>query len=60
MNNPFNFFDKIYYINPDANLARKVELEKEFSKYAIVADRLSGVKIFLEQSEMITKNGGSV
>ena len=58
MNNPFNFFDKIYYINPDANLARKVELEKEFSKYAIVANRLSGVKISLEQSEMITKNGG--
>ena len=32
MNNPFDFFEKIYYINPDQNFDRKLELEKEFSK----------------------------
>lgn len=58
MNNPFDFFDKIYYINPDENFNRKIELEKEFSKYNILAERLPGVKLSMDQSETITRNGG--
>lgn len=58
MNNPFDFFEKIYYLNPDRNFDRKVELEKEFSKYNIIANRLPGYVLSLEESETITKNGG--
>jgi len=58
MSNPFDFFDKIYYLNPDINFNRKIELEKEFSKYNIIAERLSGHVLSLEESETITKNGG--
>lgn len=58
MNNPFDFFEKIYYLNPDQNFDRKIELEKEFSKYSIKAERLSGHTLSMEESEIITKNGG--
>jgi hypothetical protein len=58
MNNPFNFFEKIYYINPDFNFDKRVVLEEEFSKYDILAERLPGFSLSLEQSETITKNGG--
>jgi len=58
MNNPFDFFEKIYYINPDQNFDRKLELEKEFSKYNISAERLTGIKLSMKQSEAITNNGG--
>lgn len=58
MSNPFDFFDKIYYLNPDINSDRKIELEKEFSKYSISAERLSGYALSMEESEVITRNGG--
>jgi len=58
MNSTFDFFDKIYYLNPDDNIDRKIELEKEFSKYGIIAERLQGIKLSMEQSENITRNGG--
>lgn len=58
MSNVFDFFDKIYYLNPDDNFKRKEELQKEFSKYNIIAERISGTKLSMEQSDKITKNGG--
>lgn len=57
MSNPFDFFDKIYYINPDVNLDRKLEIEKEFEKYNIKAERFPGITLTLEQSDIMTKNG---
>lgn len=60
MNNPFDFFDKIYYLNLDEDIERKILVEQEFNKNGILAERVSGVKLTLEQSEKITNNGGVV
>jgi hypothetical protein len=33
MNNPFNFFDKIFYINLDSRTDRREFMEEQFKKY---------------------------
>lgn len=58
MNDVFSFFDKSYYLNPDGSQDRKDEIEKEFSKYNVVSERLAGIRLSMEQSDIITKNGG--
>jgi GR25 family glycosyltransferase involved in LPS biosynthesis len=58
MNNPFDFFNKIYYLNPHVNEQRRVEIEKEFKKYNISAERLSGSSLSIEENQLITSNGG--
>lgn len=41
--NPFDYFDKIYYINLDRRVDRRQQVENELAKLNIQADRISGV-----------------
>lgn len=55
--NPFNFFDKIFYINLDSRKDRKLHIENELKKYEIVAERFEAIQISKEQNEILKKEG---
>jgi GR25 family glycosyltransferase involved in LPS biosynthesis len=57
MNNPFDFFDKIYYINLDSRPDRREETEKELSKYGIKAERWPATRISEEHNNFLTEIG---
>ena len=56
-NNPFNFFDKVFFINLDSRPERKLHIEHELKKYGIVAERFSAVQLSKEQNEILKKEG---
>ena len=59
MDNPFNFFDKIFYINLDSRTDRREFMEEQFKKFNIDAERFSAISLTKEQIETmkdITKN----
>lgn len=55
--NPFNFFDKIFYINLDERTDRKKVVEEELAKYEIQAERFSAVSLTKEENEDFVKRG---
>lgn len=57
MENPFNFFDKIFYINLDHRIDRKESMESQFEKLGIVAERFSAVNLTKEQNDDMVKRG---
>ena len=57
MNNPFEFFDKIFYINLDDRPERDLHIQKELNKYGIVAERFSAIQLTPEQNEILKKEG---
>jgi GR25 family glycosyltransferase involved in LPS biosynthesis len=57
MNNPFDFFDKIFYINLDSRPERKEFMENQFSKYNIKAERFSAVYLTDEQNKELVNRG---
>ena len=56
-NNPFLFFDKIFYINLDHREDRKNQIENEFSKYDIKAERWPAIRISKEENDILTAKG---
>jgi GR25 family glycosyltransferase involved in LPS biosynthesis len=57
MQNPFDFFDKIFYINLESRPDRKEFMEQQFEKFGIVAERFSAVSLTKEQNEDLIKRG---
>lgn len=57
MNNPFDFFDKIFYINLDDRKDRNEKIINELSKYEIKYERFSAVRLTDEESELMTQKG---
>jgi GR25 family glycosyltransferase involved in LPS biosynthesis len=58
-NNPFEFFDKIFFINLDDRPERRINVESQLKKYNIVAERFPAVQLTLEENEIL-KNEGCV
>lgn len=56
-NNPFNFFDKIFYINLDSRPERRLHIEHELKKYNIVAERFPAIQLTKDQNEILKKEG---
>lgn len=57
MTNPFDFFDKIFYINLDSRTDRKELMEEQFKKFNINAERFSAVYLTKEQNDDLVKRG---
>lgn len=57
MNNPFDFFDKIFYINLDERKDRNKHIINELSKFNIKYDRFSAIRLSDEESELMTQKG---
>lgn len=57
---PFACFDKSYYINLDHRTDRRYEILSEFYKYQIYSDRFPAISLTMEESALITANGGAV
>lgn len=55
--NPFDFFDKIFYINLDSRPERKLAVEELFSKYSIKAERFPAIQLTPEQNESLRQDG---
>lgn len=56
-NNPFNFFDKVFFINLDSRPERRLHIEHELKKYDIVAERFPAIQLSEEQNEILKKEG---
>lgn len=57
MENPFKYFDKIFYINLDHRTDRKQFMEDQFSKFEITAERFSAINLTKEQNDDMVKRG---
>lgn len=57
VDSPFDFFDKIFYVNLDSRADRKAFMEEQFRKYGIKAERYSAVNITKEQNEDFIARG---
>lgn len=55
--NPFDFFDKIIYINLDSRPGRRVSMENLFNKYGIRAERFPAIQLTPEQNEHLRQDG---
>jgi GR25 family glycosyltransferase involved in LPS biosynthesis len=55
--NPFDFFDKIFYINLDERTDRRDHIEKLLSKFNIKAERFPAITLSPEQNENIRQDG---
>ena len=55
--NPFNFFDKIVYINLDERTDRKKIIEEQLTKYGIEAERFSAISLTEEENQDLVKRG---
>lgn len=55
--NPFDFFDKIYYINMDSRTDRKEKVEALFKKYRIKAERFPAITLSEEQNRHLIDDG---
>lgn len=56
-NNPFNFFDKVFYINLDSRPERRLHIENELKKYNIIAERFPAIQLTKEQNANLKKEG---
>jgi len=59
-NCPFSQFDRNYYINLDSRLDRNSQALEEFSIYGVNVVRFPAVCMSIDESNVITKNGGAV
>ena len=57
MDNPFNFFDKIFYINLDSRTDRREFMEEQFKKFNIDAERFSAISLTKEQNDDLVRRG---
>ena len=57
MNNPFSFFDKIFYINLDSRPDRRDIVEENFRKIGITAERFPAIVLSHEQNQNLIKDG---
>lgn len=57
MENPFLFFDKIFYINLDHREDRKQQILNEFAKYDVQAERWPAIRISKEENDRLTSEG---
>lgn len=57
VSNPFDFFDKIYYINLDSRTDRKEKIEALFAKYGIKAERFPAITLSAEQNKQLIEDG---
>ncbi len=55
--NPFNFFDKIFYINLDERTERKLHIENQLKRFNIVAERFPAIQLTIEQNEIMKNEG---
>ena len=55
--NPFNFFDKIFYINLDERIDRREIIERQLTKYGIQAERFSAISLTKEENDELVKRG---
>jgi GR25 family glycosyltransferase involved in LPS biosynthesis len=55
--NPFDFFDKVYYINLDSRTDRREKMEEQFSKLGITAERFPAITLTEEQNNHLIKDG---
>jgi len=55
--NPFDFFDKIFYINLESRPERRATVEKLFNKYSIKAERFPAIQLSPEQNEDLRQDG---
>lgn len=55
--NPFNFFDKSFYINLDDRIDRKESIINQLKKYNIESERFSAIRLSEEESEILTQKG---
>lgn len=55
--NPFDFFDKIFYINLDSRPDRREHIESTFARLNINAERFSAITITPEQNEILKQEG---
>lgn len=55
--NPFDFFNKIYYINLDSRTDRKEKMEALFAKYGIKAERFPAITLSQEQNKQLIEDG---
>lgn len=59
MSNPFDFFDRIFYINLDSRPDRKASMEEQFSRWNIKATRISAISISDEENQILLERGCS-
>lgn len=57
MNNPFDFFDKIFYINLDSRTDRRELMEEQFKKFNIKAERFPAVNLTKEDNQDLVERG---
>lgn len=57
MGNPFDFFDKIFYINLDSRPDRRVLMEEQFRKFGIKAERFPAVNLTKEDNQDLVDRG---
>jgi len=53
--NPFDFFDKIYYINLDSRIDRREKMEEQLNKLGITAERFPAITLTEEQNNHLIK-----
>lgn len=57
MKNPFDFFDKVLYINLRNRVDRKEKMEKLFNRYGINAQRFEAISISKEDNDDLVRRG---
>ena len=57
MNNPFDFFDKIFYINLANRLDKKLLIEEQFKKFGVNAERFEAIQITKKENEELISRG---
>jgi len=57
MSNPFDFFDKIFYINLDSRTDRRKLMEDQFKKFNIKAERFPAVNLTKEDNQDLIDRG---
>ena len=57
MNDPFDFFDRIFYINLDSRPDRKASMEEQFSRWNIKATRIPAISISDEENQILIERG---
>jgi GR25 family glycosyltransferase involved in LPS biosynthesis len=57
MDNPFDFFDKIFYINLDSRTDRRKLMEEQFQRFGIKAERFPAVSLTKEDNDDLVARG---
>lgn len=57
MDNPFDFFDKVFYINLDSRTDRRKLMEDQFKRFGIKAERFPAVNLTKEDNDDLVERG---